>query len=566
MQTSRLFFRRLFVFSVVFSSLILPSAMAADADGDKESSPVTIAFLPFEIHAAKDLTYLKNGIRDMLASRLAANAKLSVINKANVDQTLGIPSETGHHYDLLEIAQILAAQYLVTGSITQMGTSLSIDAKVIHALEPADTQYFFASAANENEVLSALDQLAAEISLQVFKVQAKHPGKPLSTPSTKPKPETIPFQTAHPDRAFLAGAPAIASPTVAVPTVPKTSPSGTTFTKSQNFKMDILAMDAGDVDGDGEDEIILAKKSKLIIYKQEADKLSEVKTFSSGARFHIHSISVADLNQNGIMEIYVSAAGSERPNSFALEWQNNSFDYIFNDAQWYIKVINLPNEGTTLVGQRAGMDTAIAPGLFRVEQNDGSITAGKKLAVPQGINLFNFAMADLDGDGLHEIIAIDDSDHLRVHTANGKKLWASSDLYGGMKRFIGGEGDLDWTEQDQVTKPKFYVPSRIIVADLNKDNQPDIIVKKVYATGYRILENVKNYPSGLVEALTWNGLALEPFWQTNKLDGSIPGYQLRIKKSDDGSKIGNLYVGLQLQEDTLLKSPEATILTFPIPF
>ncbi|MDH5298934.1 MAG: VCBS repeat-containing protein, partial [Desulfobulbaceae bacterium] len=62
--------------------LALTFAMPVQAGGKK------IAILPFEVLAANDLAYLKEGVRVMLASRLAGGAGVAVVDRAAVDQAL----------------------------------------------------------------------------------------------------------------------------------------------------------------------------------------------------------------------------------------------------------------------------------------------------------------------------------------------------------------------------------------------------------------------------------------------------------------------------------------------
>ncbi|MBI4793803.1 MAG: hypothetical protein HY789_13960, partial [Deltaproteobacteria bacterium] len=74
-------FRFSLVSLLLFFLLLGGNAAAADAAG-KES----IAILPFPASAGKDISYLQAGIRNMLASRLAAETGLRIIEHARVDQ------------------------------------------------------------------------------------------------------------------------------------------------------------------------------------------------------------------------------------------------------------------------------------------------------------------------------------------------------------------------------------------------------------------------------------------------------------------------------------------------
>ena len=58
------------------------------------------------------------------------------------------------------------------------------------------------------------------------------------------------------------------------------------------------------------------------------------------------------------------------------------------------------------------------------------------LKVPEKVNLFNFAQADVDGDGRTETVFIGYGDRLYVIDAEGRRLWKSRDYYGATANLI----------------------------------------------------------------------------------------------------------------------------------
>ncbi len=71
---------------VLFLSLLLAGTVsfAADAPG----LPVRVAILPFSMHTPPNLSYLQDGIRDMLTSRLAWQGKVQVVDRSATNQAL----------------------------------------------------------------------------------------------------------------------------------------------------------------------------------------------------------------------------------------------------------------------------------------------------------------------------------------------------------------------------------------------------------------------------------------------------------------------------------------------
>ncbi|MFH1020190.1 MAG: FG-GAP-like repeat-containing protein [Pseudomonadota bacterium] len=538
---------------VLLAALLFAISLALPAIGAAQTG--RIAFLPFKANAPQDMGYLTSGIRDMLASRLASEIGLTVIDKGAVDKALangGIPTQTEA---LLKLGKTLQADFLVAGSITALGSSLSLDAKVLEMTKGAPRN-FYATAKNESEIIQSVDALAWDISEKVF--SHKRPASALTQPQAAAAPQPSggqpqqQYATAHPDRAF-------AGRTGMQGGSPFIYPKGITseFQKTQNMKLSLQYMDMADLDGDGQEEVIFADSSSVQIFKRDNNRLSKVGQIPGKAGYRIHAITVADLNKNGKPEIYVSAADSKQPNSFAFEWLGaDKATYIFQDQRWYIRAMPVPGEGLVLAGQRAEIDKAVAPGIFRLDQVSGSLKAGSPLEIPDSVNLFEFTIADLDNDGSREIIAIDQFDRLKVLRSSGTVLWKGDEFYGGTTRFIGGTEALDASQlSGQEGSERIYIPARIIVYDVNGDGQQDIIINKNLSTSSRLFKNLKNYPSGEIHALSWNGIALTELWRTRKIDGYIADYLLRPNADKQAAE---LLVGIMLNTGALDMFTEQT--------
>lgn len=544
----------------LLAALIFVMHLALPATGAAQTG--RIAFLPFKANAPRDMSYLTSGIRDMLASRIASEVGLTVIDKAVVDKALasaGTPTQTEA---FLKLAKTLQADYLVVGSLTSMGSSLSLDAKVFEVAKGAPRN-FYATAKNESEIIQNIDSLAWDISEKIF--AQKRPASALTQPlaAGQPTAQAQPqYATAHPDRAF-------AGRTGAGGGSPFIYPKGITseFQKTQNMKLSLQFMEMADLDGDGQDEVIFADNDSVQIFKRDNNRLSKVGQIPGKPGYRIHAITVADLNKNGKPEIYVSAADNKGPSSFAFEWQGaDKANYIFQGARWYVRAMPVPGEGMVLAGQQADASKAVAPGIFRLDVTNAALKSGSRMDVPASVNLFEFTIADLDNDGSREIIAIDQYDRLQVLRAGGTVLWKSDEFYGGTTRFIGGaEGFGAGKGSAQEGSSRIYIPSRIIVYDVNGDGQQDIIINKNLSTSSRLFENMKNYPSGEIHALSWNGIALSELWRTKKIDGYIVDYLLRPAAD---KKSAELLVGLVLGSGAsdLFADQTSTMLIYQLDF
>ncbi len=535
------------------------SGLAATHDENTHKA-ASIAFLPFAIHAPaaqKKFTYLREGVRDMLASRLAAKTGIKIIDKNLIDTSITTSAGRLTAEQIGTLAGKIGADYVMAGSLTFMGAGVSLDARVfpIHPLKKAAPVNFYASA-GQDEIITAIDKLAGDVAEKLF-------GQKRSAIATPPAPASPP-QTAHPDREFLQSTPG-SSPFINPLIInPAGIRGGGQFIKSQNLELALQAMDVGDVNGDGREEVVLGDKTKVFVYRRNGNKLTILKQIAMPGRYRIHAINLADLNGDGKKEIYISAADNTRPNSSAVEWRDGKPVYLFRNLSWYIRPLAVPGQKTILAGQQAAANGPLSPGIYRLTITKNRVTAKQRLEIPAAVNLFNFSYADLDGDGQAEIVAVNRHDNLLVLRQNGKLLWKSADHFGGTTRFIGGKPlSKSSNTQKYVDEERIYVPTRIMTADVNNDGRTDIIVNKNLSTASRIFRNLKSYPNGELHCLTWNGIALSDLWQTKKIDGYIADYQLRRNKE---GKDGKLYIGLVLRSGwgDLISSSESTVLIYDL--
>ncbi|HQI24246.1 MAG TPA: hypothetical protein PLV15_05355, partial [Smithella sp.] len=91
----------------------------------------TVAILPFAIHSAENIDYIKQGVEEMLTARISAAEKITVIKKADVRQELqNAQIKDINSQNVLEIGKKFTADYVVWGSITKIGNSISLDGKL----------------------------------------------------------------------------------------------------------------------------------------------------------------------------------------------------------------------------------------------------------------------------------------------------------------------------------------------------------------------------------------------------------------------------------------------------
>ena len=90
----------------------------------------TVAVLPFSINAPESLDHLKLGLQEMLTTRLAGLG-LSTVPPSTINRHPLASAPVLQTADVTTLGQALAADFLITGSLTQIGRTISLDVKAL---------------------------------------------------------------------------------------------------------------------------------------------------------------------------------------------------------------------------------------------------------------------------------------------------------------------------------------------------------------------------------------------------------------------------------------------------
>ena len=374
---------------------ILAILGVAGAELSASSSVKKLAILPFTMNSDKDLKFLQSGIMDMLSSRLAWKDKIDVIEKSSVQKTLDTFPGPMDKQKALEIGKALGADYVVMGSLTVFGDSVSIDAKILDVAKGKELVTAFEQSKGMDGVIPTVNKFAEDINA---KVMGKY----------------VPEQESRP-AAVKEGAGALLSPD-------QESRGSKAASYVKRFKLEIRGLGVGDLDGDGKNELVMIDKNTVHVYKWIKNTLSETAAIKgSGWSPNYAYVSVADMDENGRAEIYVTNLTAANVSSFVLEWDGSNFKEIISGQNWLFRVIQLPGRGRTLVGQqRAVQGTYMGDVCTLVRQGDNLI-AGEPITLPRGGNVFNFVKSDLTGKGSIYTTMLTPYEHLEVYDAQGSQ-------------------------------------------------------------------------------------------------------------------------------------------------
>ena len=468
-----------------------------------------VAILPFLIHSQENIDYVREGIYDMLSSRITTEGRIEIVERTAVEQALY--QERPMRLDepaAMKIGMRVGADYIILGSLTKIGNYISLDARLISITEDKPPLGVYTQHKGLDDAMVKIGDFAQDIG---YKILGRRP---------------------MPDRRPESKGPFISQPRAEIGRI---GSDGSAFKKSQTFNFEIKGLDIGDVDGDKKNEVVIMDKNSLYIFKYDGDKLNLFRKIEQGFEHNFLTLDVVDLNRNGHAEIIVTSMVDDNLRSFILEYEEGKFKKVTEKAGWYFRVLDHPKEGPTLMGQQRGSDGVYAGPIYKFVWKKNSFEKGPKMPFPRETKIFGLTVADIRGNGTPEILLLDgEPGPLRIVSQNGKELGKSSSYYGGTSNYyetLKKKGETLETFYPQEFRTwRVYIPPRILIKDLNGDGQNEVIINKNNVSGF--VERLRIIESGEIDCLVWEQNNFVPQWKTQEIKGNISDYQLKDVDND----------------------------------
>lgn len=514
-------------------------------------APGKTLILPFEIHSADDLSFLRNGILDMLSTRLNIPGKSEPIPRATVAEAIAsMPHPISENAAVL-LGASLGADYVVQGSLTMIGGSISTDARFIDVAENSPKVVFNQTGQNPGEVISHVNTFAGQVSSQVFGISPPHATSP-STASTAfgatlgAAASDVSSHRAHPEKiyneAMRAGG--TSEEAMSDPYGQGRGFRGLPIWRSQHFKSHIRGLAVGDVDGDTRNETVFIDERNIFIYRASSAGFEKVAELPGAITDELISVDVADINANGIAEIFVSGIStlSWTAKSTVREWNGKGFNTITEAQPWFYRVVPFEARGPVLFGQRQGSEKVFSGPPEELGWNGiGYEPIGSASRLPAGIDLYGFAPVRLGENPEEMLLFFDRDDTVRLVTWNGSEQWRSEDSMGGHYVYL---EPVQWRKNSRTAKMtgdaeailnRYYLHQRIWFVDVDGDNRREVLmVNNIDRTG-RLLERLRVFRSGHVKCLAWETVGLYEKWRTRSVSGYIS--DLAVVDFDNDGKL-----------------------------
>lgn len=505
------FGHRLITFCLTIQLLI--TGLSASA-----AEPKQVALIPFKINADRDLAYLRDGIYDMLSTRLSRSGEVVVLQREQVEQAVNAAGRPDAQLDepaARSIGRTLAADFVMIGSLTVLGSNVSIDAKMIDVAGTRPTMAFSEQSEDLGGVITKVNMMASEINAALFGGAVVSAAPQVSPPQAQPQP---PGQT-HPEKILResggrpdegGGSPFIVED--------RALGAGGGFWKSQSFKEPINGLTLGDVNKDGKMETVVLLPHAVIVYAIAEGRFYKVAELEEDSSHILIGVDVADINANGTPEIFVTSleATRQRLNSYVLEFDGKNFVTIVKDSRWYFRVVEPSARGSILLGQEHRQTNVFSGSLYELTWQGGEYRLQDQVRTPSGLSVLGVAMGEILDDRQEYMVAYMENDHLQLIDGAGKSVWTGSERVGGNSLYYVPPKEI----RGEVAGRRYY-PSRIRVYRPADSGKPQVLVARNFELAGMKLEQFRKFTDGQIEALEWDGLGLALAWRTRKISGFI---------------------------------------------
>jgi TolB-like protein len=512
-----------------------------------------VVILPFTVHSAENIDYLRQGIGDMLISRISVNEKIDVVSRESV--LTAMKDSSGKELTLTDVYSVgknLNADFVIWGTITKIGNSMSIDGKLVDIGALKSALAIVAQCQSIDEVIPKITDLAQKMEARIIGAASLTPGvvpaakeivvSRQPTPQLSRESEIISGMKSSKKGTFTASI----NPDFINAAQPLDSKS---FWKSQQFPYALRGVDIGDVNGDGLNETVMIDENNIFVYQKKGSEFKLIQQIAGNRYDSYLSLDVADINGNGIKEIIVSSYAGSMVNSFVIEFRNGKFETIAQDIRWFMRVIINSSGTPVLLGQRRGIERTFTTPIHEIVWQNGEYREGRKMRIPEGLSIFGLTLDKLMPGGAEMVIALNEDDYLHIYEQTDKPLskiaifggseelrWKSDDAFGGSNTFI--EPILQTSEpREGIQSKSRYINPRILTYDTNRDGKREIIIVKNISSTGRLFDRVKLFSTAEIYNLEWDNMGMVENWRTKKISGYVADYQFKDIDNDGENEI-----------------------------
>ncbi|MDR1487595.1 MAG: hypothetical protein LBT62_06370 [Deltaproteobacteria bacterium] len=324
----------------------------------------------------------------------------------------------------------------------------------------------------------------------------------------------------------------------------------------------LVGLDIGDVTGSNLNEIVYVTLNTVYLSRRNGEILDQLATYDIPLTLKVLSVDLFDSDGDGRDEIFLSCQKEgSGASSIVLAYDGQKKLKVLADfIPFYIRAV-LYNNVKTLAVQKSGTTPQSGYGgnVLTASFSGGKIVTSGKIPLPFGVNLYNFTSGKVGSKKTNMTLTVTPPyEHLTVYEGNSTNdfIWGSTENYCSTLNAI----DLNASSENSTALE--YIPSRILLFDIDKDGNNEVVVARNQQDGITSLKNLRSFNGGVIEALKFSNLSMVSFFNSTNL---IPGPAVDYKLADfDNNGTTDLVIGVVIRpgSGSLKKDARSIIVSY----
>jgi hypothetical protein len=242
-----------------------------------------------------------------------------------------------------------------------------------------------------------------------------------------------------------------------------------------SVKEGVMSLDVGDLDGDGQPEIVVLTRKALMIYMRVQNSLVFKEAFRAATAEEFLKASVGDVDGNGKAEIYLVSFYGSRAQTSVWEW-TGKFTKKLDRQTGHIHVLRNQKGGRpSLIFQGSAIDMFYTGKVYEMAyDNEGKLVRKDALPELKDAQFYTLTLYDVDNNGTPEYLGLgkprmDQSAPITIWDLGGKPLFRGEEV-GGTNNYL----RVGKTNPDDLP-PVVAINSKLVIMDVDNDGKKEVL-------------------------------------------------------------------------------------------
>jgi hypothetical protein len=254
---------------------------------------------------------------------------------------------------------------------------------------------------------------------------------------------------------------------------------------------------------------------RTIRYLRSGSSMKQIAEVVIPVPARILGVDTADLDHDGIPELYVTVLDREALSSRIYRPTDAGLELLADNQHWFFRGIGSDLKDRTIFVQGMDNDGNYFDSIAELVKAGNRFETRKARKLPPQGNIFNFTRFR-DAAGTELMTILDEDGYLVVSAIDGKKLWKSSDKYGGSETSFKHESLTQMRSMGDQYRWTF-IEQRIIAL-------PDGTLLVPHNEGIFSVGNNRSFNKHSLYALKWTGALLVEAWHTRQMPSYLADY------------------------------------------